>query len=80
MSDRENQTRFQAYIKNDKALIFKKLLEEKGLTFTEWLINSIDYFISTNKVEKKWKNLQKTIDICVHILYNIIIAREKYPN
>ncbi len=53
MSDRENQTRFQAYIKNDKATVFKQLLSEKGLTFTEWLLNSIDYFISTNKVEKK---------------------------
>ena len=53
MSDRENQTRFQAYIKNDKALIFKELLKQKGLTFTNWLINSIDYFISTNNIEKK---------------------------
>ena len=53
MSDRENQTRFQAYIKNDKALVFKELLKQKKLSFTEWLVNSIDYFISTNKVEKK---------------------------
>ena len=53
MSDRDNQTRFQAYVKNDKAIIFKQLLSEKGLTFTEWLLNSIDYFINTNKVEKK---------------------------
>ena len=58
MSDRENQTRFQAYIKNDKAIIFKQLLSEKGLTFTEWLLNSIDYFISTNKVEKNKKLLK----------------------
>ena len=53
MSDREGQTRSQAYIKNDKALIFKQLLEDKKMSFTEWLINSIDYFINTNKVEKK---------------------------
>ena len=46
MSDRENQTRF-------KALVFKELLKQKKLSFTEWLVNSIDYFISTNKVEKK---------------------------
>ena len=52
MSDRENQTRFQAYIKNDKAAIFKQLLKEKDLTFTEWLLTSIDYFINTNKIEK----------------------------
>lgn len=58
MSDRENQTRFQAYIKNDKAIVFKQLLSEKGLTFTEWLLNSIDYFISTNKVEKNKKLLK----------------------
>ena len=58
MSDRENQTRFQAYIKNDKATVFKQLLSEKGLTFTEWLLNSIDYFISTNKVEKNKKLLK----------------------
>ncbi len=53
MSDREGQVRFQAYIEEEKATVFKELLEEKNLSFKDWLLNSIDYFISTNKVEKK---------------------------